>query len=130
MRFLLFFSLLACGGPSVSFDTVEEARGTARDNSLFNAQAFRQSSPDFTGWDIQARGDSSQTNECPQGDGWATLTLIAPEKDKRVDIKCSTVSPNIQCLPAAEFKTKPYATEDGQCAPLERVPFPLPKIAK
>lgn len=134
MKLLLPLLLLvaACGGKSYSFETVEEARGTARDNSLFNAQAFRQQSPDFNSppWDIQARGDSSQTEKCPQGDGWATLTFIAPDKSQKVDVKCSTISPNIQCMPADEFKTKPYATEDGKCAPLERVPFPLPKIAK
>jgi hypothetical protein len=131
MRFILPLLLAAaCGNESVSFNTVEEARGTARENSLFNAQAFRQQSPDFVGWDIQSRGDSSQTNECPQGDGWATLTLISPDKSRRIDVKCSTVSPNIQCLPASEFKTKPFATEDGICADVARVPFPLPKIAK
>lgn len=128
--FVLLAALIACSTQSVSFSTVEEARGTARENSLFNAQAFRQASPDFTGWDIQSRGDSSQTNDCPQGDGWATLTMISPDKSKRTDVKCSTVSPNIQCLTSSEFKTKAYATEDGQCAPLERVPFPLPKIAR
>lgn len=127
---MLILALLACSSESVSFATVEEARGTARDNSLFNAQAFRQSSPDYVGWDIQTRGDSSQTNECPQGDGWATLTLVSSDKTDKVDIKCSTVSPNIQCMPSSEFKMKPYATEDGTCASTDRVPFPLPKIAK
>lgn len=127
---VILLLLTACVSESVSFATVEEARGTARENSLFNAQAFRQTSPDFQGWDIQSRGDSSQTNECPQGDGWATLTLVSPDKARKVDIKCSTVSPNIQCMPSSEFKTKPYATEDGVCAKVERVPFPLPKIAK
>lgn len=127
---IILAALIACSDSSVSFATVEEARGTARENSLFNAQAFRQTSPDFTGWDIQSRGDSSQTNDCPQGDGWATLTMISPDKTRRTDVKCSTVSPNIQCLTSAEFKTKAYSTEDGQCAPLERVPFPLPKIAR
>jgi hypothetical protein len=131
MRLLfLALALSACASQSVSFATVEEARGTARENSLFNAQAFRQTSPDFIGWDIQSRGDSSQTNECPQGDGWATLTLVSPDKGTKTDIKCSTVSPNIQCMTSAEFKTKQYAVEDGACAKTDRVPFPLPKIAK
>lgn len=130
----LFLSLLllvaSCGGKTYSFETVEEARGTARENSLFNAQAFRQASPDYVGWDIQSRGDSSQTEKCPQGDGWATLTLVSADKSNRVDIRCSTVSPNIGCMTSAEFKTKSYATEDGQCASTAHVPFPLPKIAK
>lgn len=132
MRFLALalLTLPACGTETVSFDTVEEARGTARDNALFNAQAFRQTSPDFSGWDIQTRGDSSQTNDCPQGDGWSTMTFISPNKSQRIDVKCSTVSPNIQCMTSAEFKTKTYSTEDGQCATTDRVPFPLPKIAR
>ena len=130
---MLFFLLSACSAmftEDASFATVEEARGTARANALYNAQTYRQTSPDFQGWDIQERGDSSQTSECPQGDGWATMTFVSSDRTRKVDVKCSTVTPNIQCLPATEFKMKQYAAEDGQCAPVARVPFPLPKIAK
>lgn len=119
--------LAACGGKeTVSFDTVEAARKQARENAMYNAQNYRKDSPKYSDFDIQSNGDSSQTNECPQGDGWATLELI---KDKqRVGLKCSTVSGNIGCLEASDFKTKAYATEDGHCQPTTKVPHPLPKI--
>jgi hypothetical protein len=114
----------------VSFASLEEAKGTARENALFNAQMYRQSNILYKGWDIVGRGDSTQSNTCPQGDGWATMEFVNPEKTKLVKAKCSTVSGNTGCLEDADFKTKPFAGEDGACAPLNRVPYPLPKIAK
>jgi len=125
---LLAVSLTACGNKNVSFDTLEEAKGTARDNALFNAQRYRAEQPEFQSWKAVSNGDSSQTNQCPQGDGWATLKLYNPEATRAVAIKCSTVSGNTQCMTDAEFKSKPFASEDGHCN--DNVPFPLPKISK
>ena len=114
----------------VSFASLEEAKGTARDNAMFNAQMYRQSNILYKGWDIIGRGDSTQSNSCPQGDGWATIEFVNPEKTRMIKAKCSTVSGNTGCLDDADFKTKPFAGEDGVCAPTNRVPYPLPKIAK
>ncbi len=125
--------LTACGKQEVqevSFASLEEAKGTARENALFNAQMYRQSNILYKGWDLIGRGDSTQSNSCPQGDGWATMELVNPEKTKLIKAKCSTVSSNTGCLDDADFKTKPFASEDNVCAPLNRVPYPLPKIAK
>lgn len=123
--------LTACGGSQeVSFASLEEAKGTARDNSLFNAQVYRQNNVLYKGWDIISRGDSSQMNDCPQGDGWATLEFVSPDKSQIVKVKCSTVSGNTGCIEDTEFKTKPYAPEDGHCQPTNKVPYPLPKIGK
>jgi hypothetical protein len=123
--------LTACNEKQeVSFASLEEAKGTARENAMFNAQMYRQSNILYKGWDIIGRGDSTQSNSCPQGDGWATMELVNPEKTKLVKAKCSTVSGNTGCLEDADFKTKNFASEDGACAPLNRVPYPLPKIAK
>lgn len=124
--------LSACGEAKqeVSFASLEEAKGTARENAMFNAQMYRQSNILYKGWDIISRGDSTQSNACPQGDGWATMELVNPEKTSLVKAKCSTVSGNTGCLDDRDFKTKPFASEDGVCAPLNRVPYPLPKIAK
>ena len=127
---LVSAALAGCKPDEVSFASLEEAKGTARDNAMFNAQMYRQSNILYKGWDIVGRGDSSQTNACPQGDGWATVELVSPEKNRIVKAKCSTVSGNTGCLEDADFKTKQFASEDGQCAPLNRVPYPLPKIAK
>lgn len=126
---VLTLGLTACK-EDVSFQTLETARGQARENSLFNAQRFRATSPTFGDWDIQARGDSTQEPKCPQGDGWATMDLISPDKTKVVKLKCNTVSGNVGCLEAGDFKTKPYASEEGTCQPTSKVPHPLPKIAQ
>ena len=123
-------ALAGCKPDEVSFASLEEAKGTARENAMFNAQMYRQSNVLYKGWDIVGRGDSSQTNACPQGDGWATVEFVAPEKNRVVKAKCSTVSGNTGCLEDADFKTKNFAAEDGVCAPTNRVPYPLPKIAK
>lgn len=120
----------ACSSDKVSFNTLEDARGTARANAEWNAKAWRaQLYPEY---DLISRGDSTQSPDCPQGDGWATLDLISPDKisSKTISIKCSTVSSNVGCLEQKDFKTKSYANEDGQCQTVEKVPFPLPKVAK
>jgi hypothetical protein len=123
-------TLSACLPQKASFASLEEARGTARENALFNAQRYRQENILFKGWDIIARGDSTQSPECPQGDGWATMEFVSPERTRLVKVKCSTVSGNVGCLDDADFKTKPYASEDGHCQDTNKVPYPLPKIAK
>jgi len=125
-------SLVGCGSKeqNVSFNTLEEAKTTARENGLFNAQRFRQESPKFQGWSIVSNGDSTQMPNCPQGDGWATLKLISPERNTEVALKCSTVSGATGCLPDVEFKQKPYAAQDGHCQDTSVVPFPIPKISK
>ena len=122
--------LTACGKDEVSFNSVEEAKGTARENAMWNAQKYRQENVLFKGWDIIGRGDSTQDNKCPQGDGWATMEFVNPEKTLLKKVKCSTVSGNTGCLEDSDFKTKPFASDDGHCQPTNKVPYPLPKIAK
>lgn len=127
---ILAIGLSACGQSDVSFATLEEAKSTARDNALFNAQRFRAENPDVKDWQAVANGDSSQMPNCPQGDGWATLKLFSPDATRVVALKCSTVSSATGCLKDLEFKSKPFAMQDGHCQNTSVVPFPLPKIAK
>ena len=122
--------LTACGKDEVSFNSLEEAKGTARENAMFNAQRYRQENVLYKGWDIIGRGDSTQDNKCPQGDGWATMEFVNPEKTKLIKVKCSTVSGNTGCLEDSDFKAKPFAADDGHCQATTKVPYPLPKIAK
>jgi hypothetical protein len=119
-----------CSNKTVSFDTLEEAKVTARENSLFNAQRYRAENPDVKDFSAVSNGDSSQTSDCPQGDGWATLKLFSPDATRKIALKCSTVSGATGCLREEEFKTKPFASEDGHCQPTTVVPFPLKKIQK
>jgi hypothetical protein len=117
----------ACGDNKVSFTTLEDAKSQARENAIFNAQKYRAENVLVKGWDIVARGDSTQMPDCPQGDGWATMDFVNEQK-QILKVKCSTVSGATGCLEDRDFKTKPFAGEDGKCN--RQIPFPLPKIAK
>lgn len=78
--FFCVAQLTGCSKPDASFADLEDARGTARENAMWNAQRYRQTNPLLAGWDIIGRGDSSQTGQCPQGDGWATMDFVRPDK--------------------------------------------------
>ena len=123
--------LSACGKQDASFDTLELARATAKSNAEYNAQSFRAGSPQYANYALETQGDSSQTPQCPQGDGWASAKLVDKINPAiKVAVKCSTVSGSVGCLLATDFATKPYAADDGRCQDVSKVPFPLPKIAK
>lgn len=143
MKFLqkLLFSALvalavaACGKKNeVAFDTLEDARAQARANAVFNATQYRSENPRLQGMSIVGHGDSTQTPACPQGDGWASLSVMSVDPDKKtiqkVKIKCSTVSGQLGCYTEDDFQTKPFAKDENQCQPTNKVPFPIPKIAK
>ncbi|MCK9394184.1 MAG: hypothetical protein M0Q44_01160 [Methylobacter sp.] len=121
------FSLPACKD-ELSFESVESGRVQANENSEFNAKAFRQTHPEYAGYSISMRGDSTQSAKCGQGDGWASIDLVKVEEGKKVALKCSTVSAATGCMTDADFKARSYASQDGQCD--SSLPFPLPKIQK
>ncbi len=124
-------ALTGCGKENVSFDTLETARKQAKENAEFNARFWRSQTPAYTSLSLISRGDSSQTPDCPQGDGWASIDLVDPENPKRkIAIKCNTVSDSVGCRESDDFKGSPFANEDGRCQSVEKVPHPLPKIAK
>lgn len=121
--------LTACG-QDVSFDTLETARKQAKENAEFNARKWRADTKLFAEANMISRGDSSQAPKCPQGDGWATIDLVNNAGQTQVKLKCSTVSDSVGCREDKDFKSSPYANEDGTCQPTTKVPHPLPKIAK
>ena len=125
---LLAIGLVACSADNLSFDSVESARMQANENGEFNAKAFRQSHPEYAGYSIAMRGDSTQSAKCGQGDGWASIDLLKIDQGLRVPLKCSTVSAATGCLSDQDFKQRAYASQDGQCD--RSIPFPLPKIQK
>lgn len=121
---------LAGCGKDVSFDTLETARKQAKENAEFNGRKWRAETKIYAESNMISRGDSSQAPKCPQGDGWASIDIVNSSGLVQTKLKCSTVSDSVGCLEDKDFKTKSYANEDGHCAPTNRVPFPLPKIAK
>ncbi len=123
--------LAACGKQSVSFETLETNRSNAKANAEYNAQKFRAESPQFSNTALEVQGDSTQSPECPQGDGWASAKLVDKANPAaKVALKCSTVSGTVGCMTASDFQQKPYAADDGRCQDTTKVPFPIPKIAK
>jgi len=124
-------ALLSACSKDVSFDTLETARKQAKENAEFNAKAWRAQTKTYGELSIISRGDSSQEPACPQGDGWASMDLVNPTNpNAKLSLKCSTVSDSVGCREATDFKTSPYANEDGRCQATTKVPHPLPKIAK
>jgi hypothetical protein len=129
----LIASLAACGKDEVKFDTLEDARAQGRANALFNAAAYRAENPRFDqGFKIVSHGDSTQAPDCPQGDGWATVSIMKVENKnvEKYTIKCSTVSAALGCYLEDDFSKKPFASDENTCQSTAKVPFPLPKIAK
>lgn len=132
---VVFLSLLAgCGkAPEpVSFNTLEDARSQARSNAEFNAQLYRAENTRFTDHKIVAHGDSTQNPDCPQGDGWATVSIMRVEGKavEKFTVKCSTVSQALGCYLEGDFIKKPFAGDENHCQPVGKVPFPLPKLQK
>jgi len=130
---LLFMAVIlsACGKNDVSFDTLETNRANAKENAQYNAQKFRAESPQYSNYALEVQGDSTQSPSCPQGDGWASAKLVdKANPTQKVSVKCSTVSGTVGCMTSDDFSKKPYAPDDGQCQPVTKVPFPIPKIAK
>jgi hypothetical protein len=131
MRTCLISLLLLCATgckekPKVSFETAEEARKIARENSGALAREWR-ASLNLSDYDLVLRGDSTITNDCPQGDGWASIDMLNPTTNHMLKLKCSTVSQGMGCMTDEDFKKRAeYANQDGKCNP--EIPFPLPKI--
>ena len=123
--------LSACSKKEVSFETLETARQQAGENAQFNARAWRGQNPATARLGIMSRGDSTQGPSCPQGDGWATIDLVDADTGvKQASLKCSTVSASVGCREANDFKGSPFASDDGNCQVVSKVPFPIPKIVK
>lgn len=120
--------LTACGEEKqkVSWETQEDARATAKANAKFNIQEYRKENAQWHGYIINVMGDSTISDTCARGDGWASVKLLHPQTRKPYEFKCSTVSASIGCLEQAVFDSRDFASEDKHCQ--EKLPFPLPKL--
>lgn len=128
-------ALFACSkqsAPKLDFNTLEDARQQARSNAEFNAVQYRAENPRMAGLKIVGHGDTTQSLDCPQGSGWATLSIMNVDKEKgtseKYKVVCSTVSTAIGCFLEKDFEATPHAKEANQCN--ATLPFPLPKLAK
>lgn len=128
---VIAMSLTACGPEKVAPDTLETARTQTKANAEWNAQTYRAENPQYANTAISAQTDSTQSPSCPQGDGWASVKLIDKANPaNKVALKCSTVSSAVGCLTDADFEKKSYSSDDGRCQPVDKVPFPIPKLVK
>lgn len=130
----VFASLPGCGQDKepVTFNALEEARQTAKANSEFNAQAYKAANPRFTADHvIVGRSDDTQDVKCPQGDGWADLSIMKVE-GKSVDktsLVCSTYSSSVGCYRKEDFDKNPNLAQlNGHCS--REIPYPLPVLKK
>ena len=124
--------LTACGPEKASHDQLEAARQIAKSNSEFNAQMYKAQNPRFTAdFSIISRSDDSQSAACPQGDGWAELSIMKVD-GKTVDktvLMCSTYSASVGCYRKEDFdKNSNLAQTNGRCN--SDVPNPLPALKK
>jgi long-subunit fatty acid transport protein len=126
--------LPACGKKEepVTSSRLEEMRQTAKANAEYNAALYKAQNPRFTSdFSIISRSDDAQSSACPQGDGWAELSIMKVE-GKTVDktvLMCSTFSASVGCYRKDDFDKAPnLAKQNGGCN--SEVPYPLPRIAK
>lgn len=129
---LALAALAACGEKTVPPDRLEEARQIAKANGEFNAAVYKAQNPRFTAdYSIVSRSDDTQSPACPQGDGWAELSIMKVE-GKTVDktsLVCSTYSASVGCYRKEDFdKNANLAKQNGTCN--SDVPYPIPRIAK
>lgn len=119
--------ITACGD-KVSMGSTEEQRTMARNNSKLIAMKFVAENPKYSGFSVVPNGDSTITRDCPQGDGWASLSLINQTTGDTVPIKCSTYSIGIGCLVESKFNNKTnYKQQEGTCN--NDLDYPIPKVA-
>lgn len=131
---LVVGSLSGCGKPPPSMSTLEDTRATSRANALFNLQLYRAENPRFSegDWRIVSHADETISPSCPQGDGWANLSMmkVVGKEVEKYEVVCSTHSSSLGCYLLPLFKQKPFGSEEGHCQPTSKVPFPLVSITK
>ena len=129
---LIAAALTGCNDKTTPPDRLEEARSTAKTNAEFNAQLYRAANPRFTGdYSIISRSDDGQTPTCPQGDGWASVSIMKVD-GKQVDktvLMCSTYSSSVGCYREEDFnKNQNLSKQNSGCS--TDVPFPIPVLKK
>lgn len=112
-------------------DLLEQQRATALANAAANGASYFAANPRFdSSWKTVPHTDDYINPSCPQGSGWAWLSVMKVEgKDvEKKIIWCSTSSASVGCYIEADFKKSPYAAQATKCDP--NLPHPLKPIAR
>lgn len=112
-------------------DLLEQQRSTALGNVAANAAGYFAANPRFdSSWKIIPHTDDYIAPACPQGSGWAWVSVMKVE-GKNVEknrIYCSTSSSSVGCYIEADFTKSPYAAQATKCDP--NLPHPLKPISR
>lgn len=112
-------------------DLLEQQRATALGNVETNARGYFAANPRFdSSWKIVGHTDDYIGPACPQGSGWAWVSIMKVE-GKNVEknrIWCSTSSASIGCYIEADFLKGPYASQSSRCD--ANLPHPLKPLTK
>lgn len=112
-------------------DLLEQQRSTALANAAANGASYFAANPRFdASWKTVPHTDDYINPSCPQGSGWAWLSVMKVEgKDvEKKIIWCSTSSASVGCYIEADFKKSPYAAQSTKCDP--NLPHPLKPLAR
>ena len=118
-------TLAACGAEKTPQAVVDQNMVTTRLNAQKNANSYLpQAYPEGTEHPqfgkpirILMQSDSSVTETCRFGDGWASGELQFAS-GKSIKVKCQTngTGKGINgCMTEGEFQSKTYKDEDGKC---------------
>jgi hypothetical protein len=112
-------------------DLLEQQRATALANVETNARGYFAANPRFdSSWKIVGHTDDYIGPACPQGSGWAWVSIMKVE-GKNVEknrIWCSTSSSSIGCYIDADFLKGPHAGQSTKCD--ANLPHPLKPLTK
>ena len=131
----LALTLVGCSRQEITGNELEAARGIAKTNATFNAELYRAANPRLEGMVLVPHTDSTIGPDCPQGDGWASISAMFKNTDtgamEKIKLLCSTYSESMGCYREEDLrKSKTLASTDGKCADPRVVTYPLTKIAK
>lgn len=118
-----------------TFEFLAEERQAVKNNVTKSAASYRADNPRLDGMDMVAHTDSTISAECPQGDGWASVSFLERDPNiknrkqavEKVEVYCSTVDEAIGCFTKEVFQNKAvYAKQNDHCD--VSLPSPLPRF--
>lgn len=112
-------------------DLLEQQRSTALSNALSNAANYFAANPRFDNtWKTVGHTDDQISPACPQGSGWAWVSIMKVEGKEvsKAKLWCSTSSASVGCYIEADFLKGPFARQSTSCD--ANLPHPLKPISR